>query len=147
MENYPGEHEQHLPHESWHVVQERSNRRRSTLNHKGAEFIGYSSPTKKTDERFPIWRIEVSQGNWQDEIVPGNNPLHSPGLSGEFAVKVFVRCPKTGEYLLWKDKEGNETGSVVCNDDNTAMIIFYATSDVGCEGTYYTVPNALGNTE
>ncbi len=138
----PGQ-EQHLPHEAWHVVQQGSRRRRATLPLKGAEILGYSSPTNDTDKRFPDWKIEVSQGNYEDLITPYNNPLQTPGLSGEFQVRVFVRCPETGEYLLWKDKEGNETGVVGVGENCIGMVIFYALAETGCEGTYYTVYNAV----
>jgi len=133
----------HLPHEAWHVVQQRANRRHTTLNFSGAEFVGYPSPHNNTINRFPEWRITMSQGNWQDEIVPGNNPLHSPGLSGKFSVRVEVFCQEKGKFILWKDKQGNEIGSVECNENCNAMVIFYATDETGCAGEYYTVPNAV----
>lgn len=141
-QSYPyGSEDQHLPHESWHIVQQKSRRRRVSLRLDGAEFLGYPSPSNNTYGRFPEWQIKVSQGNWGDEITPFDNPLHSPNLEGSFEIEVQVKC-ENGEFKVWKNKNGSPTTTVECGKNENIMVVFYATSETGCEGEYYCLKTA-----
>lgn len=139
--DYPNPEEQHLPHEAWHVVQQKVKRR----NHpEGAQFAVYISPSNNTDENLTEWEVTISQGIWSDTIT-SNNPevlIQSPGLSGEFGVVVRGTGPQMSSRQL--TNISSESGpNVNCSVNCSSLIVLRSTDESGTDTMYYTLSNTI----
>lgn len=133
--------EQHLPHEAWHVVQQKV--RRVNVP-EGAQFFAYISPKNNTEENVTEWSITVSQGNWSGQITSQDPDeiIQSPGLSGEFEVEVRGAGPRMSTRQL-KNDSSQSGPNVMCSINCTAMILIYSTNEEGTDAMYYTTADAF----
>lgn len=111
---------------------------------KGATFWGYISPSKDSSKWVTEWRIELQHkdSGWLG-VITSKDPYYqpqSPGLGGEFLVRVTASGPKFPTRQLKALPESME--NVYCKADCAAMVGIVAMED-GASAGYWTVSNAF----
>ncbi len=136
MSDYPNPDDQHLPHEAWHVVQQKGRRRNVQF---GAQFMTYVA----NEEEITKWKVVISQGNWSDEITSEDpeKTIHTPNLNGEFEVQAWGGGPGM-EYGPLSNDPSKSGPNVECSANCAAMVILESIQD-GKKGQYYTVSDAM----
>ena len=67
--------EKHLPHEAWHVVQQKQGRVKPTRQKKGMENVNDDWELEKTADTMPKWNPLRELWNYQDAFSPQRNRL------------------------------------------------------------------------
>lgn len=110
---------------------------------KGARFIGYISPKNQTVDKFPKWKIVITdpESGWSGTITndePRFSP-QSPGLSGIFNVVVTVSGPNCPETTLTPTNYSKANIGVRAHC--LGMVGIVSNAD-GSGGNYWTVYDA-----
>ncbi|XBQ17680.1 MAG: hypothetical protein ABL308_07300 [Oceanicaulis sp.] len=109
---------------------------------KGAQFWAYISPSNDTADVLTDWEITLTQkdGNWTGKMSKtGDQHLQTPGLSGEFDVKVVASGKGWGPTELQASGSPSDIG---CNANCASMVGIVASKD-GKSATYWTTWDAF----
>ena len=114
----PGQ-EEHLPHEAWHVVQQKQGRVQATTQMKGAAInddaglereadrMGELARTAPAPNRFRLFRSRRSTGPQVHQCRPqkGRKPAKSPSIHGPPPIKISLLAPNLPGWRTVTDDE------------------------------------------
>jgi hypothetical protein len=144
--DYPGD-EQHLPHESWHVVQEKRKRRR--VEPDTSTMLAYISPAHETATNLTKWLVTIKskETDWVGYLASygpeKREELDIPaGVTGEFHVTVVASGPNMKEKKLAcqiNDKACD--GTITIGKGCTGMTVIHSVDKSGKDARFYNNSN------
>jgi hypothetical protein len=147
MGNLPNPAEKHLPHEAWHVVQQKIDAA-DTGSHTGATFYVYVNA--EIEPYLGGWEVDFSgiDNNWAGKLT-SRNPgefLQAPdGVFGKFSVNVRA----TTRAFPMKELECDDSGGmgancppIIVNEGCTGMVVIFGNEDKS-DVFFYVVNNAV----
>ena len=115
----------------------------------GARFWVYLSPQNNTAKVMGSWSVTFSQGNWSDTITSEDptKQIQTPGLSGEFNVKVTQTVGSTNPPSQMEVAPLPPSRDVIgCNSNCASMVGLIADEKPnigGTTGKFWTTWDAL----